>query len=498
MVSKFSFRRRLAWNLKTFDTPLLVKAAVLIVIILIAIGIRIFLNQFTTESPYLIFITAVILGAWLFGSRAGIFITIITAFFVDYLFLPPKNTLRIENVGQLIIFFIYLFEGFLISWIISILKKSLQISELSRLRVVHDEKQFRLMIEGVKDYAIFFLNPDGFIVNWNEGAEQITEYPQLDAVGKHISIFFRSDEVKNRTPWKELEIAKTQGKFEGESWRLRADGSEFFAHVSVSPIFDEVGRLEGYVKIMHDITESKRLEQQKDNFISIASHELKTPITSIKAFIQLLQKHLKKSADTKSDLYLSRVDNQVNKLTQLIEELLDVSRITQGRLEYNEEVFPFDELVNETVEEIRPISDHKIIKKGRISTLVLADKYRVGQVITNLLTNAIKYSPGKDKIIVTSSADDKGVLLSVQDFGIGIPKDQQKRVFQRFYRVIDKSRQSYPGLGLGLFISSEIMKRHRGKMWFKSKEGKGSIFYFFLPITLREKFIQDLKEATPA
>lgn len=354
------------------------------------------------------------------------------------------------------------------------------------------------MIEGVKDYAIFFLNPDGFILNWNEGAQSITGYQQNEVIDKHISIFFSNEEVKARKPWNELDIAKSQGRFEDEVWRIKNDGSKFYAHVSVSPIFDDNGRLEGYVKIMHDMTEHKLQEQQKDNFISIASHELKTPITSIKAFIQLLQRSTL-GIDSKNDLYLSRIDKQINKLTQLIDDLLDVSRISQGRLEYNEEVFPFDELVNEIIEEIRPISTkHKIIKRGKINTLVFADKYRVGQVLTNLLTNAIKYSPGNTNIIVSSAVEKNGVTLSVRDFGIGIPKNQREKVFNRFYRVHDKQRESYPGLGLGLYISAQIMKRHGGKLWFDSEVNKGSVFHFFLPITLRNKFRQDLKNQTPS
>ena len=150
-----------------------------------------------------------------------------------------------------------------------------------------------------------------------------------------------------------------------------------------------------------------------------------------------------------------------------------------------EEVFHFDETVQEVIEEMQPLTTkHTIIHKKNADVKVLGDKYRVSQVLRNLLSNAIKYSPESDKIIVKTSFDKNEVVVSVQDFGIGIPKDKQSKLFERFYRVSDKKRASFPGLGLGLYISNEIIKRQDGRMWFESKEGKGSTFYFCLPIHL--------------
>jgi PAS domain S-box-containing protein len=238
------------------------------------------------------------------------------------------------------------------------------------------------------------------------------------------------------------------------------------------------------IGINMDITERKRLEQQKDEFLSIASHELKTPITSIKAFVQILHKYFKPD-DVSSAKYLTHMDSQVDKLTKLVQDLLDVSKIQTGKLEYAEDVFLFDDLITQVIEEMQPLTaQHQIEFHSGAAIRMIADKYRLSQVITNLISNAIKYSPTADKIIVASSFKDAMVTVSVQDFGIGIPKEKHDQLFKRFYRVVDKQRESYPGLGLGLYISSEIIKRERGSIWFTSEENAGSTFYISLPITL--------------
>lgn len=248
---------------------------------------------------------------------------------------------------------------------------------------------------------------------------------------------------------------------------------------------DRKGNLAKTVGINMDITERKRLERQKDEFLTIASHELKTPLTSIKAFVQILQRYFAKPEFAGSVDYLLKMDHQVDKLTKLVQDLLDVSKLQTGKLDYNEDVFVFDEFVQEIVEEMQPLTNnHQIIHKGDADLQVLADKYRIGQVLTNLISNAIKYSPDGGPILVTTTHENNTVTVSVQDSGIGIPHDKSELLFQRFSRVVDKKRESFPGLGLGLFISSEIIKRQNGKIWFESTEGQGSTFSFSLPVNL--------------
>ncbi len=235
-----------------------------------------------------------------------------------------------------------------------------------------------------------------------------------------------------------------------------------------------------------DITERKRLERQKDEFIAIASHELKTPVTSLKAFNQfLIQKFQREKKDPLSSSLLLKMDNQLVRLTKLIVDLLDSTKIEEGELKFKKDYFDFNSLVSETVEEIQRISlKHKLKTKlapGKVR--IFGDKERLEQVLTNLLSNAIKYSSSKKDILVKTVANERFLKVSVIDYGLGIPKDQKSKVFERFYRASDKGKESFPGLGLGLYISSEIIKRHGGTIWVESDLGKGATFVFTLPLS---------------
>jgi len=222
----------------------------------------------------------------------------------------------------------------------------------------------------------------------------------------------------------------------------------------------------------------------RDNFISIASHELKTPVTSLKVYAEILLRQFKNKGDEKTLDYLIKINKQIDKLTALIQDLLNVSRIQKNQMAYRMELCDLNELAKEAVENTQQITDHhKILLKGKIKRKILCDRERISQVIINLLTNAIKYSPLADKIIVTLSQNKKETLIAVSDFGIGISKEHQRKVFDRFYRISDTNGETYPGLGIGLFISQAIVKRHGGEIKIISVAGKGSTFRFNLPFT---------------
>lgn len=240
--------------------------------------------------------------------------------------------------------------------------------------------------------------------------------------------------------------------------------------------------LSGVGVIVQDITEQKMLDKRKDDFISMASHELKTPITTIKAFTQILQA-ISINQKEKRVAYLEKIENQVNKLTKIINDLLDISKIRNGMLGIMKEHFEFDVLVEEVIYAFKSInSTHTIILKGKTHKNVFADRDRIGQVVANLLNNAIKYSPGGKRIVVTLSSDEKSVTVAVRDFGIGIAKKDQHKIFQNFYRVYEQSNSQFPGLGVGLHISSEIIKLHNGQLHVVSKRRKGSTFSFSIPV----------------
>jgi PAS domain S-box-containing protein len=232
-----------------------------------------------------------------------------------------------------------------------------------------------------------------------------------------------------------------------------------------------------------NITERKRLEAQKEEFMGIVSHELKTPVTSLKAYGQVLQRRFEKANDATSAAMLAKMDGQINKLTSLIQDLLDVTKIEGGKLQFTDSIFSLDDLVDEVIEEVQRTTDsHQIMRKGKSLGTLVGDRERTGQVIMNFLTNAVKYSPHADKILVHLNRKKTLVQLAVEDFGVGIPKEDLKHIFTRFYRVSSPAHNTVPGIGLGLYISSEIIQRQGGKIWVESVQGKGSKFCFSLPI----------------
>ncbi len=220
----------------------------------------------------------------------------------------------------------------------------------------------------------------------------------------------------------------------------------------------------------------------QDDFLAIASHELKTPITTLKAYTQILQQIA--SEDSKTSHYLDKMSIQIKKLSILINELLDVSKIDSGKLELDYSQFDLHDLVQDLLEDFSYISKkHHIQVEGNITQLIEADKYRISQVLTNLISNAIKFSPKSDKIVLKISQDKTSAIVAIQDFGIGITQKDTKRIFDRFFQSKNRIRQSFSGLGLGLHISYQIIKKHKGDIWVESQKGQGSIFTLRLPVS---------------
>lgn len=254
--------------------------------------------------------------------------------------------------------------------------------------------------------------------------------------------------------------------------------------VKAQPLInDTTGQVELAITIFSDITETYEEKQRKDEFISMASHELKTPVTSLKGFTQVLQRRLLKQGDEQALHYLNRMDAQLSRLTKLVGDLLDVSRMQAGKLTFDIEQFELDALVQETVENVQATtSTHEIVVEGRTGGCILGDQDRLGQVFINLLTNAVKYSPQANKVTVHLSRMEHQAIMNVQDFGIGIDASHHQKIFERFYQVTDPEERTYPGLGMGLYISNEIVERHHGRMWVESRKGQGSTFSVALPL----------------
>ncbi|MCW5851466.1 MAG: PAS domain S-box protein [Anaerolineae bacterium] len=337
-------------------------------------------------------------------------------------------------------------------------------------------QRYQLLSERARD-IVLFVRRDGHIIEANQAA--------IEAYGYDRDTLLSLSIYDLRAPVTSVEIEAQMARADGsgilfETVHRRRDGSTF--PVEVSSIGADMGGERVLLSILRDITDRKRLERQKDEFIAVASHELKTPLTSAKVFAQLLRKRLNRLQDEPAGRYLDKTEQQIDKLTELVNDLLDVSRIEAGRLELQAQAFSLVDCVHQIVADIQPTADaHGIVIEGDLATPVVGDQDRIGQVILNLLTNAVKYSPGADTVIVRLEDTPDQVIVSVQDFGIGIPPSDQAKIFDRFFRVDGTRERTYPGLGLGLYISSEIIRRHGGQLWVISEPGRGSTFTFSLP-----------------
>jgi len=238
-------------------------------------------------------------------------------------------------------------------------------------------------------------------------------------------------------------------------------------------------------QLMSYIDERKEMERRKDEFMNVVSHELKTPVTTIKGFTQLLQRRLHRFDDPEAHLFLSRLDSQLNRLTRLINDLLEISRIQTGRLKYRIETFDLREVVEGIVEQIQATTTtHRlsIEDTAQVPAFVSGDRERLGHVFANLLLNAIKYSPGVEKVLIRITTNEQEVLVSVQDFGIGIAGDDLEKIFERFYQVSYPQERPFAGLGIGLYLSREIISRHNGRIWAESQKAHGATFHVALPL----------------
>ncbi|SFN01187.1 PAS domain S-box-containing protein [Algoriella xinjiangensis] len=250
-----------------------------------------------------------------------------------------------------------------------------------------------------------------------------------------------------------------------------------------TPVYNSDNEIEIWIGTSTDIDDFKLLQKQKDDFLGIASHELKTPLTSLKLYSQFIEMNLKKQGDLKNADLAHKMEAQINKLNNLITDLLDVTKIQNGKMLLQEQEFELADLVLEITEEQQMSTNHKITLEIESSGKIFGDRDRIGQVLTNLMSNAIKYSPDDNRVLIKVFQADKNVKVVVQDFGIGIPADKIDKVFDQYMRVESKYEKTISGLGLGLYISSEIIKRSHGNIYVTSEEGKGSNFCFELPIT---------------
>lgn len=352
------------------------------------------------------------------------------------------------------------------------------------------EERFRALIENSAD-AVALINPKGKVLYSSPSTKSVMGYTQNEFQKLRNPFELAPPDDRKFVTKLFEELLKKPGSNAHAIYRIKHKNNKLIWIESTMTNLIEDPNVGAVVINYRDVTDRKDHERQKEEFIGIVSHELKTPVTSIKGYVQVLQSRFSKEGNTKTVEFLQKMDAQLNKLISLIGDLLDSTKLEGGRLQFHAGYYDFNELVEDIVDEMeQTTTKHKLVKILSSTKTVHGDRDRIGQVITNLISNAIKYSPYSKEIIITTKTQKNNMTLSVKDFGHGIAKEKQEKVFERFFRVSGKNQDTFAGLGLGLYISAEIVKRHSGHIWVESEENKGATFSFTLPIKKSGEIVQ--------
>jgi PAS domain S-box-containing protein len=345
-----------------------------------------------------------------------------------------------------------------------------------------EEKSAKLAaIVETSDDAIISKTVESVVTSWNTSAERIFGYTAEEMIGQKIYKIIPADR-QDEEP-RILARLKTGERVDHfETKRLTKDGRLLDVSLTISPVKDTRGNIIGLSKIARDITERKQEEQRKNDFIGMVSHELKTPLTSMAAIVQLAHGKLKNSEDKFLSSAMENANRQVKRMTNMISGFLNVSRLEAGHLPLEKRHFDLDQLIGEILKDTRlTVSSHSFSLEECDHITVDADPDKISLVISNLISNAVKYSPKGRRIHVRCKVAGEAVVVSVKDEGMGIKPGDIGRIFERYYRVTTNHTRHISGFGVGLYLSAEIINQHGGKIWVESESGKGSTFYFSLP-----------------
>ena len=364
------------------------------------------------------------------------------------------------------------------------------------------EERFRLLVEGVRDYAIFMLDPDGSVASWNSGAERLKGYTPDEIIGRHFSLFYPAEDVAAGKPVWEMEIAAREGKYEEEGWRVRKDGSLFWASVLITALRGRKGALIGYAKVTRDLTERRALHERaladarriteaetesrtRSEFLAAMSHELHTPINATLGYTDLLEMEIAGPLDPRQREYLARIRETQQHLLAIVTDLLDYSRMETGQVEYDLAPVSVHALVDAVlaVMEPRARAGGLTIVRGPCPEELVArtDRARAEQIVLNLLANAVKFTPAGGRITIACAPAGERVAVTVADTGPGIAEDQQSAIFAPFVQLGRSLTSGHEGTGLGLAISRDLARAMGGELTVQSIPGEGATFTLALP-----------------
>jgi PAS domain S-box-containing protein len=357
-------------------------------------------------------------------------------------------------------------------------------------------------VQSVRDYAIFALDTAGCILSWNEGAQRIKGYTAEEIIGRHFSTFYPAEDIAAGKPKWELEVATREGRFEDEGWRLRKDGSRFWANVIITALRDETGTLVGFAKVTRDLTERRVAQQKaiedarrvaeaevanraKSEFLAAMSHELRTPLNAIGGYAELIELGIGGAVSEDQLAYLSRIRGSQQHLLGIITDLLNYSRIEAGQVTYDMVAVP----VHAVIDTVLPLLEPQAMAKGLAlehgpcveGLVVRADRTKAEQIVLNLLSNAVKFTPAGGRVAVACGIADDRVVISVRDTGPGIPADKQTAIFEPFMQLGRSLTSPHEGTGLGLTISRDLARAMGGDVTVESIVDSGSTFALTLP-----------------
>lgn len=434
------------------------------------------LVEFDIIISIITLLAAVIYTSSRHGTFAGIVSSIPASIYLAYVVSPnPLQPFMLDpDLTRSLVLISALYVG--LAAVTGYLREQIQRSFIQEkiTRALAEEQQFRLE-------AILEQLPIGVVIT-DSSSETII---YVNQVGRNLLSSALKDHPKRISEDHLIQVLGSVNKTKPstkESFYLKPDGQPLHLQISTSPIYDLSGEHVSTVSTFFDITQQKETEQRKDDFIGIASHELKTPVTSLKIYMQLLQRHRQVEANSELGEIISKANNQITKLTGLMSDLLDVSRVQTGITDYSFKESNINHVVKEVIKTISPSTHHRLKLSGSIKDSVYMDAEKITQVLTNLVNNAVKYSAGAEEIQIQLSQDDQFAYITVKDFGIGIARSQQKKIFDRFYQVRQKGKKTFPGLGIGLFISQRIVTDHRGQLTVSSELNQGSTFTVKLPL----------------
>ncbi len=359
----------------------------------------------------------------------------------------------------------------------------------------HSEERFRLLLESVRDYAIIMVSPEGIVQSWNAGAHEITGYSANEIIGQHYGTFFRPPDVAAGKPGRELQQAVERGRYEEEGWRVRKDRSTYWANVVVTAVYDARSQLRGFAKIVRDMTERRRLEElekssrRMNEFLAMLGHELRNPLAPIRNSVSIMQMEPLATPTLKGCRDV--IDRQLTHLTRLVDDLLDVGRITTGKIMLRKERVAIGDILTRSVEASRGMMDSRghtlSVDLPNEPQYVDGDITRLVQVFQNLLNNAAKFTPNGGRIAIVVTKADGTLQVKVRDSGMGISAQALPSIFNLFTQETDRIDPGQSGLGIGLTVARSIVEMHGGTIEAASEgENKGSEFSVQLPLASSE------------